>query len=216
MIASVFRSCFGTCFRKFGGVGGYESIENDDGHYDGHYDAHGHYDGHYAARLEESQRQAKGDYMYEPEFKHSEYTSVLLNFDRAPKPDYRSRSTGEIFRGYEFDNKVTLTSEKRAFSVSFGYLNDRTLYRTMSGSVDNVWTSAADLRSEVSDAFYSCKGSLFDLAYYSDSEDGSPEAKCGGCEQCGVTRHHSYTELERAEWSSTPIVPKSSKWIQLS
>jgi len=206
MLASVLRSCCGTCFRKFGGVGGYESLEASDDN-----------------RVEDAEIHGKGGYMYDPELKHSEYTSVLLNFDRAPNPDYRSRSTGEIFRGYESDcysNQVT--SEKRSFSVSFGYLNDRALYSTMSGSVDNVWTSAADLRSEVhsqvSDAFYSCKGSLFDLAYYSDSEDGSPanEGDCGECDQCNSTKHHEYSELEREEWSSTPLVPKSAKWIQLS
>ena len=39
-----------------------------------------------------------------------------------------------------------VTSEKRSFSMSIGYLNDRQLYNSLSGSVDNVWTSAADLR----------------------------------------------------------------------
>lgn len=199
MLASVLRSCFGTCFRRFGGVGGYESLENPSDN----------------APVEDAEVHGKG-YMFDPTLKHNEYTSVLLNFDRAPHPDYRSRSTGEIFRGYEIENQVT--SEKRSFSVSFGYLNDRQLYGTLSDSVDNVWTSAADLRSEVSDAFYSCKGSLFDLAYYSDSEDGSPphDQECGECEQCGVNKHHEYNELEREEWSSTPLVPKSAKWIQLS
>jgi len=186
MLASVLRSCFGTCFRKFGGVGGYESLEASDDN-----------------RVEDAEIHGKGGYMYDPELKHSEYI--------------------QIFRGYEpdcYSNQVT--SEKRSFSVSFGYLNDRALYSTLSGSVDNVWTSAADLRSEVhsqvSDAFYSCKGSLFDLAYYSDSEDGSPgnEGDYGECEQCNSNKHHEYSELEREEWNSTPLVPKSAKWIQLS
>lgn len=197
MLASVLRSCFGTCFRRFGGVGGYESLENPSED----------------ARVEDAEIHGKAGYMFDPELKHNEYTSVLLNFDRAPNPDYRSRSTGEIFRGYEIEN--TVTSEKRSFSMSIGYLNDRQLYNSLSGSVDNVWTSAADLRSEVSDAFYSCKGSLFDLAYYSDSEDGSPPCD-QECDQCGIEKHHDYSELERDEWSSTPLVPKSAKWIQLS
>lgn len=216
MLAAVFRSCFGTCFKKFAGPPGYDSLE------DAPED--------YKNGSRQSCDSLKGltcDKGYATLDSPGFYTY-------RGGLDNRSKSTSEIFRSSDYHNyNEFMRPDKRAFSASFGFLDD-----------DNIWdkgmrstlTSTNDLRSNmsvVSDAFYSCKGSASrssvcytsDREFYSDeSEDAkdqdSPE-EGGSCEQCGESgKDHSFGDSDRCNWrdaslnSSLPV-PHSQKWIRL-
>merc|ERR1719223_1791966 len=101
-------------------------------------------------------------------------------------------------------------------------------------------TSAADLRSDVSEAWWSCRGSISrsgshrsvrsDPEFYSDDseeiinnvnndpKEGHLEVICEGCGEPG--KHHHFSDHDRSNWRDSSFngsLPKpcSQKWIQL-
>ena len=210
MLAASFRSCFGTCFKRFGNPDGYDSIEDS---------------------LDEclSPHSVRGS-------RHKNGCLARRSSLGQSGLDYRSKSTSEIFRSrdYYFSSDV-MRPEKRAFSASFGYLDANGLWESCSEvEVRSNATSAADIRSprsDVSEAFWSCRGSVSKSSiqaseqdFYSDESEEPHEHDldavytCEGCGQPG--KHHDFDDHDKCNWresslnSSLPI-PKSQKWIQL-
>lgn len=208
MLAATLRSCFGPCFKRLGTPSGYDSIEDvGTGDLDSAFP-------HQGRRLDNG------------------YETVATNFPTHGL-DYRSKSTSEIFRSNDFyysDN--FMKPDKRSFSASFGYLNENELFETLSQGMRSTLTSANDLRSDMSEAFWSCRGSLsrsstqFDSEqdFYSDESEEPHEEEYTVrpvCEHCGSAgRDHHFDEQDKCNWRETSLgsslpVPKSQKWIQL-
>jgi len=212
MLAATFRSCFGTCFKGFGGPAGYDTIE----------ESPRQPDSLERGQSQQSLRGIRCDKGYD-----SLLDSALFNRSGL---DYRSKSTSEIFRSNDYH---FTKADKRAFSVSFGYLNDTDhLFESLSQEIRSTMTSAADLRSDVSEAFWSCKGSRStiwqssDPDFYSDDSEEAhqtedPFMTVSVCEACGLAgKVHNFDDKDRCRWRDTAPsnslpVPRSEKWIQL-
>jgi len=210
MLAATLRSCFGPCFKRLGTPSGYDSIE-------------------------ESPRAGDLDSLNgisNPGRRDNGYDTVEPPF-QTHGLDYRSKSTSEIFRSTDFYYANDfMKPDKRSFSASFGYLNDTDLFETLSQGMRSTLTSANDLRSDVSEAFWSCRGSNSTRGstcldseqdfYSDDSEEPHKEYTVRPvCENCGCAgKHHTYDEHDKCNWRETSLtsslpIPKSQKWIQL-
>jgi len=204
MLAATLRSCFGPCFKRLGTPSGYDSIE----------------DVPSSGDIDQGRRLDNG------------YETVATKFP-SHGLDYRSKSTSEIFRSNDFYyNNDFMKPDKRSFSASFGYLNENELFETLSQGMRSTLTSANDLRSDMSEAFWSCRGSLSrsstgldsEQDFYSDeSEEPHKEEYTVRpvCENCGSSgRDHHFDEQDKCNWRESSLtsslpVPKSQKWIQL-
>ncbi|KAL5250898.1 hypothetical protein ACHWQZ_G016590 [Mnemiopsis leidyi] len=208
MLAATLRSCFGPCFKRLGTPSGYDSIEDS------------------PVRTDLSSPSKQG--------RHHDngYDSIETPF-HAHSLDHRSKSTSEIFRSNDYCYSTDfLKPDKRSFSASFGYLNENDLFETLSQGMRSTLTSANDLRSDMSEAFWSCRGSLSrsstqldsDQDFYSDESEEPHEEEYtirSVCEHCGSAgKDHSFAEEDKCNWRETSLnsslpIPKSQKWIQL-
>jgi len=212
MLAATLRSCFGPCFKRLGTPSGYDSIEES---------PPGAGDLDSLSGLSNQGR--RNDYGYD---------SVETPF-HTHGLDHRSKSTSEIFRSTDFYYANDfMKPDKRSFSASFGYLNDNDLFETLSQGMRSTITSANDLRSDVSEAFWSCRGSVSrssgnldsEQDFYSDDSEAPHEEEYTVrhvCENCGSAgKEHHYEEHDKCNWRETSLtsslpIPKSQKWIQL-
>jgi len=211
MLAATLRSCFGPCFKRLGTPSGYDSIEDSPGA--------GEIDNFSGISKKEGRRLENG------------YDSVETPF-HSRGLDYRSKSTSEIFRSNDFYYTDFMKPDKRSFSASFGYLNDNDLFESLSQGMRSTLTSANDLRSDMSEAFWSCRGSLSrssthldsEQDFYSDESEEPHEEEYtvrSVCELCGSAgKDHHYDEHDKGNWRETSLtsslpIPKSQKWIQL-
>jgi len=215
MLAATIRSCFGSCFRRVGQPVGYDNIE-DSGEF------------------------CEDKIIKSPKFQGNGYTQLgelslpLGRYDGLG--ECRSKSTGEIFSTGEetgpWMSSGHMRPDRRSFSANFGYLDPKSdLWIEPSAGTRSVQTSVPDMRSDGSEAFWSCRGSIGrssvgdieGVDFYSEESDDPHEREPDheACEACGLPgKRHTFAEQERCNWRETSLtsslpVPRSEKWIQL-